>query len=178
MYIKVTKNRAGQAYYHLVESYWEGGRSRQRTLLSLGRAGEDRLEELAAAIGRHKEVFTVLELAKNISIDDSYILGPLLVLARLFERTGIDAALKRIEDKHPKLEIDFRKLVFTMVASRFVKPGSKLKIYEHWQRKLYPEIINNEVELHQLYRALDLLFAHKDEIELDLFCHGRDLFSL
>ena len=37
MYIKITKNQAGQAYYHLVESYRDGGKVRQRTLLSLAK---------------------------------------------------------------------------------------------------------------------------------------------
>ena len=89
MYVKVTKNSAGQTYYRLVESYWEKGKSRQRTLLSLGRAGEDRMEEVAAAIGKHKDVFTILELAKHISVQETFILGPLLVLQRLFEKSGI-----------------------------------------------------------------------------------------
>lgn len=178
VYIKVTKNKAGQAYYHLVESYWEGGKSRQRTLLSLGRVGEDRLDELADAISRHREIFTILELAKNISIEKSYILGPLLLLERVFDTSGIDQVIDSIQKKHPKLEFDLRKLIFTMVATRFIRPCSKLKIYEHWQKCLYPEMIQGEMPLHHLYRALDLLFAHKEEIERGLFWHGRDLLHL
>jgi hypothetical protein len=38
-------------------------------LLSLGRVGEDRLEELAAAISQHKEIFTALELSKHVATD-------------------------------------------------------------------------------------------------------------
>ncbi len=177
MYIKVTKNKAGQSYYHLVESYWENGRSRQRTLLSLGRAGEDRLEELAAAISRHKEVFTLLELTKSIDVEATFILGPLLLLERLFETSGIDDVLRRVQAQHPKLEVDVRKMVFTMVAARFVKPGSKLKIYEHWQDRFYPEMIEEKIDLHQLYRTLNVLHAHKEDIEQQLFYHGRDLLN-
>lgn len=40
----------GQAYYHLVESYRKDGKVKQRTLLSLGRAEEGRLEKLAESI--------------------------------------------------------------------------------------------------------------------------------
>lgn len=177
MYIKVTQNSAGQTYYHLVESYWEGGKSRQRTLLSLGRAGEDRMEEVVAAISKHKDVFTILELAKNISVQETFILGPLLVLERLFEKSGIDRVLADVSGKHPKLGFDLQRLVFTMVASRFVKPGSKLKVYEHWQKRLYPEVLEKEIALHQLYRALDVLAQHKEEIEEKLFWHEKDLFN-
>lgn len=178
MYVKVTKNQAGQTYYHLVESYWENGRSRQRTLLSLGRAGDNRMEEVVAAISRHKEVFTILELAKGISIDETYILGPLLVLDRLFEISGIDGVLRSLSGKHPKLGFDLRDMVFTMAATRFVEPGSKLKVYEYWQGRFYPEMIEEKIELHQLYRALDILALHKEEIEAGLFWHGRDLLSM
>ena len=67
MYIRTTTNQAGQEYYHLVESYREGGKIRQRTLMSLGRAGEDRMEDVITAISKHKDVLTILDLAKNIS---------------------------------------------------------------------------------------------------------------
>lgn len=177
MFIKETKNKAGQIYYHLVESYWKDGQSHQRTLLSLGKAGEDRLDELAEAISRHKEVFTVLELAKSISVENTYILGPLLVLQRLFDQSGIDCVLREAAIRHPKLEFDLRELVFTMIAARFVKAGSKLKIYEHWRNRFYPEMVEEDIKLHQLYRALDVLALHKEDIETGLFWRGKDLFN-
>jgi hypothetical protein len=89
MYIKITTNTQGQAYYHLVESYRENGKVRQRKLLSLGRVGEDRLNDLIAAIGKHKDVVSALEAAKSVDIDETYILGPLLVLQHIFTRFGI-----------------------------------------------------------------------------------------
>jgi transposase len=177
MFIKVTKNPAGQAYYHLIETYRDQGKVRQRTLLSLGRVEEGRLEELASAISRHKEIFTVLELAKNISVDETYVLGPLLILERLFKESGIDWILNKVADQHPKLGFNLRELVFTMAATRFVKPGSKLKVYEHWKHRLYPGMIMPNIKLHQLYRAMDVLAAHKEEIEKELFFHKRDLLS-
>lgn len=177
VYIRTTTNQAGQEYYHLVESYRENGKVRQRTLMSLGRAGEDRMDEVISALGKHKDVLTVLDLAKNISVSETFILGPLLVLERLFEQSGINRVLAKIAKEHPKIGFDFKKLVFTMVASRFVRPGSKLKIFEHWQKRFYPEMLVGDIELHQLYRALSILADHKEEIETDLFWHDRDLLS-
>jgi transposase len=178
VFIKITKNPAGQQYYHLVESYRDkDGKARQRTLLSLGRVEEDKLEQLASAISHHKELFTVLELAKRVSVDETFILGPLLVLRRIFEKSGIDDILKSLQREHPQLGFDVRTLVFTMVAARFVRPGSKLKVYEHWQNRLYPKLVQRDIALHQLYRTLDVLHAHKDEIERSLFWRDRDLFN-
>lgn len=177
MYIRTTTNRAGQEYYHLVESYRDKDKVRQRTLMSLGRAGQDRMDDVIHAISKHKEVLSILDLAKSISVSDTFILGPLLVLERLFEQSGIDRILRRITKEHSQLGFDLRELVFTMVVSRFVRPGSKLKIFEHWQNKFYPGMMVGDIELHQLYRALTILSDHKESIEMDLFWQGRDLLS-
>ena len=177
MFIKTTRNSAGQVYYHLVESYWKDGRSHQRTIMSLGRAGEDRIDDLLAAVAKHRDVITAQQLAKEIDVKDTYVLGPLLVLERLFETSGIDRVLGGVAEDHPKLGFDLRQAVFTMAAARFTRPGSKLKIYEKEQRRFYPGLVNGDMELHQLYRALDILAEHKEQIEHDLFWHDRNLLS-
>lgn len=178
MYIKVTTNSAGQSYYHLVESYWENGRSKQRTLLALGKSSEGRLDQLVTAISRHKEVMGILDIAKSIEVKDTYIYGPLVILEKMFSQFGIKAALESVAGKHPRIGFDFCKLVFTEAVCRWIRPGSKLKIFEYWQNKLYPEMALRNIKLHQLYRALDLLGKHKDTIEKELFWHDRDLFSV
>ena len=178
MFIKITKNSRGDGYYHLVESYRENGRKCQRTLLSLGKVGEDRLDNLITAISRHKEIFGILDIAESISIEDTYILGPLLILEKLFQQFGIDGILNQILEKHRKLEFNLKEIIFTLVACRFIKPGSKLKVFEYWQNKLYPEMISQEMELHHIYRSLNLLCDHKEEIEKGLYWHKRDLFNL
>ena len=66
MYIRVTKNQRGQAYYHLVESYRQDGKVKQRVLLSLGRVEENKLEELTEAINKHLETANIFNLAKEI----------------------------------------------------------------------------------------------------------------
>jgi Transposase DDE domain len=178
MFIKITTNKKGQSYYHLVESYRDQGKVRQRVLLSLGKVGEDRLDELVSAIGRHKDVLTAIEAAKSLDIKDTYILGPLLVLQHVFTQFGIATLLNNIVHQHPRLEFNFPRIIFTLIACRFIHPCSKLKVFEHWQDKLYPELLSGKDELHHFYRALDLLSQHKDGIERDLYWHQRDLCNL
>lgn len=180
MFIRVVKNSTGQAYYQLVESYWQEGRSKQRLLLSLGRVGDDgekALDDIARAISKYRDVMTASQLAKEISVDQTFILGPLLILEKIFDRFGVTDSLGKIVIKHSQLEIDFCKTIFTIVACRFVKPGSKLKIFEHWLKSLYPDMIDSDLPLHHLYRALDLLAEHKEDIEKDLYWRDRDLLS-
>ena len=56
-------------------------------------------------------------MATAIDIKDTYILGPLLVLERLFESSGIDKVLARAASQHLKLGFDLRQAVFTMAAA-------------------------------------------------------------
>lgn len=180
MFIRTVKNSTGQAYYQVMESYWENGRSKQRLIFSLGRVGDDgekNLDSLANSIAKHRDMFTVSQLAKEIGVEQTFILGPLLILEKLFDQLGINDATNEILRKHPQLELDFRKTLFTIVACRFVKPGSKLKIFEHWKNLLYPEMIDTELPLHHLYRTLDLLAEHKEDIEKSLYWRDRDLLS-
>ncbi len=177
MFIRTTRNAAGQAYYHLVESYRDEGKVRQRTLLSLGRVEDGKLQELASAIAKHTELSTALDLAKSVDVESTYVLGPLLVLHGLFERLGIDEVLERVQSKHRRLGLSLRKAVFSLTVSRFVRPSSKLSVYEHLLGSLYPAMVDAELKLHQLYRTLDVLAAAKDDIEVSLFAHGRDLFT-
>lgn len=178
MYIKVTKNSQGDAYYHLVESYRDQGKVRQRTLLSLGKVGEDRLDQLASAISKHKDLLSVMEVAQAMEIEDTYVLGPLLIVKHLFARFGIDDLLQKITDQHPKLEFNLARIVYTLVVCRLMRPSSKLKVYEYWQDKLYPPYMAGKDELHHFYRAMDLLSRHKEQVEQTLYRSNRDLFTM
>ncbi len=177
MYIKTTRNSQGQSYYHLVESYRENGKVKQRTLLSLGKTNDSKINSLIEALRRHGETIEAFDAAKEISIDKTYIFGPLYLLKHVFEKTGLQKTFDQILKLHPKLEFDFKNILFTLVASRFIKPQSKLSVFEEQCSTFYPEMINPDLELHHFYRTLDLLSEHKDEIEKSLYWHGRDLLN-
>ena len=178
MYIKITKNQRGYAYYHLVEAYREDGKVKQRTLMSLGRVEENKLEQLYQAISKHLETVNVLNLSKEIDISDTYILGPLLVLERMVEAMGIKEALQNVLSQHKKLQFDFEKVVFTQLCSRFIKPVSKLSLYDNWVGRMYPEMIDHNIDLQHIYRSLDILADHKEEIEKFIYQWKKDLFTI
>jgi len=178
MYIKITKNQKGEAYHHLVESYREGGKVRQRTLLSLGRVQDGKLVELAAAIAKHADLIAAVNLAKQVDVKNAYILGPLLVLEKMMDALGINELLSNIQRAHPKLGLDIGRLVFTMMASRFVQPVSKLALFDRQIGQLYPNMVKHDTKLHHLYRVLDIVAVHKEEAERFLFYHKKDLFTV
>jgi len=178
MYIRITKNTKGQTYYHLVEAYRKDGKVKQRTLLSLGRAEEGKLEKLAEAVSRHVDLKDLFGRAKDIDIKDTYILGPLLVLNRMMEELGIYKILEQLQQSHDRLQFNLTKVIFTQVCSRFVRPVSKLALYDNWMERLYPGMIDHNIELHHIYRSLDLMAMHKEDIEQYLYRYKKDLFSL
>ncbi len=178
MFIKTTKNSKGTAYYHLVESYREGGKVKQRTLMSLGKVEEGRLEQLAEAIRKHTDKLAVFDMAKEVDVKDTYVLGPLLILDRMMGELGIKKCLANIQSQHPKLEFNLERVLFSQVCSRFLKPVSKLSLYDNWLQRMYPGLVDHDISLQHIYRSLDLLSKHKEDIERFLFNYGKDLFSI
>ena len=126
MYIRTTKNARGDSYYHLVESFRENGKVRQRVLLSLGRVEENKLAQLSEAISKHLDTIQVMDLAKHVDVEQAYIYGSLMILDRLMESLGIHGAISQISSRHGKITYDLKKTLFTLITSRFVKPVSKL----------------------------------------------------
>ena len=178
MFVRITKNRKGDAYYHLVESFREGGKVRQRLLLSLGRVEDGMLEKVAAALNKHLDTIQVLDLAKHIDIETAYVYGSLLVLDRLMEQLGINGVIENIVQQHDRVTMDIQKVMFTLIASRFIKPVSKLALHDRWMERLYPGMVDHDLPLQHLYRSLDLLATHKEEIEQSLYRFKKDLFSI
>lgn len=130
MYIRITKNSRGDAYYHLVESFRHDGKVRQRVLLSLGRVEEGKLEQLAKAIDKHLDRITALNLASSIDISQAYMYGPLLLMEHMTEKLGISEVLTGLGRSHERLQFDFERAVFSMIASRFMEPVSKLGLFD------------------------------------------------
>jgi transposase len=178
MYIRITKNARGDSYYHLVESFRENGKVRQRVLLSLGRIEENKLAQLSEAISKHLDTIQVMDLAKHIDINHAYIYGSLMILDRLMDSLGIHEVISKIASHHGKLAYDLKKTLFTLIASRFVKPVSKLGLYDRWLEKFYPLMVDHDLELHHIYRSIDMLAVHKEEIEQLLYSYKKDLFSI
>src|SRR5262245_57318073 len=65
-----------------------------------------------------------------------------------------------------------------MVANRACAPCSKLYCYEQWLREDVRIEGTATLDLHHLYRAMDLLEAHKDGIEQALYFRLADLLNL
>ena len=192
-----TKTSGPRTYLQVVENRWEGGRSRQRVVATLGRLDQlqqsGQLDALLASGARlAQSVLLISEHAHGRlpSISVRHI-GPALVFQRLWEATGCGHVVRQLL-KGRRFEFPLERAVFLTVLHRLFAPGSD-RAADKW-REDYEIEGCDDLQLHHLYRAMGWLgdelpkeeqadrtpFAPrctKDLIEEALFARRRDLFT-
>jgi hypothetical protein len=178
--LQICRNKDGstRCYLHLLHSRRVNGRTRQEFICTLGRldvmqtgGGLDRLIE---GLARYSERQWVQVQALKGGWDKLY--GPVLVFRRLWEHLGLADQVASLQAA-TEVQFPIDEAAFAMVLHRLVDPGSKRATHLWMKEKVYrPEF--EEVELHQLYRALGYLVQGKEKMEEALFVRNCDLFSL
>jgi transposase len=192
-----TKTSGPRTYLQVVENRWEGGRSRQRVVATLGRL--DQLQQsgqldglLASGARLARSLLLLSEQAQGrlpaISVRP---IGPALVFQRLWQQTGSQHVIQQLLKKR-RFEFPIEQAIFLTVLHRLFDPGSD-RAAEKWKDGYQIEECE-DLQLHHLYRAMGWLgdklprteqadktpFAprcNKDLIEEALFAPRRDLFT-
>lgn len=186
------KDGKRHTYWALVESYRTARGPRQRVVAYLGLMGETvRLGVKEAAhkgkTPRQNTLFDKVE-PEWVDVDASRIRvencrdfgGPWLGL-ELVRRLGLETFL---EETIPsgREQIEWPLMALVLVLSRLCDPSSELHIAEHsYEQTALQELLGIPVEKvneQRLYRALDKLLPHKEELEVFLKERLGDLFSL
>ncbi len=192
MYIRTTqrKNRDGSIvrYLQLAESVWDAERQRSQTRIvyNLGREEDldvQAMRRLAGSILRiacpddlERLEVEAKALGQPIRIHWAREFGGLHLLRALWERLGLGEEMRRAVEGRPTAAL-LAEAAFLMVANRALAPESKLGLYERWLRDVHwPEA--EELELHHLYLAMDLLAEEKELLEEAVFFRVADLLSL
>lgn len=119
---------------------------------------------------RFGDVWLALELIKKLGLRE------LLDRVMLETSASADAALGR----HPK--ISWSALANVLLISRFCEPSSELHIAEQFYRKSALSdllgIPDEDIYDNRLYRALDKLLEHKDDIQKHLKERLGELFNI
>jgi transposase len=192
-----TKSSGTRSYLQIVENRWEGGRSRQRVVATLGRLDQlqasGQLDALLASGARFAQAVLVLSAHSQgrLPVIQNRRIGPALVFERLWEQTGCQRVLKRLLGQR-RFEFDVERAVFLTVLHRLFDSGSD-RAADKWKVDYQIDGCDG-LQLHHLYRAMAWLgqelpkdqqkdktpFAPrcvKDRIEEGLFAHRRDLFT-
>ncbi len=178
MFLRITRTKLGKTVYRhamIVESYRDGKTVRQRVLKNIGpvRTEEDiaRAKTLLESMKTGGKLVTLDEIA----FDRVKEFGILHASLKLWERSGLKDA---VEGAFQKKRAGFSAFdaLFLLVTSRLYNPSSDLETYDWIRNKAcYP--VGN-LQLHHLYRTLDLLVEKKVELEKSIFEMLKDRAGL
>jgi hypothetical protein len=187
MYVRETRQKRADGslvtHLQLVESVWNPHKKRSegRILHTCGRAEDpktaERLRQLACSILKKCDPEAIVQHSAQWRVVDAWPYGPLYVLEALWQRLGL-ADILAAQLKGRKLDFAVERALFAMVANRACAPCSKLYCYEQWLREDVRIEGTDTLDLHHLYRAMDVLEAHKDGIEQALYFRLADLLTL
>ena len=140
------------------------------------------LRRLVNSISRYLEPDEAAEaqvVAGNVQpfeFKGSRELGGTWLLDGLWQRLGIRKVLETLL-REREFATPIELLIFAMVANRALAPCSKLGL-EHWVANKVHISGLDEVEVHQLYRAMDFLLEADEKIQHDVFFSVVNLFNL
>jgi hypothetical protein len=187
MYLREThqKRADGSIVTHLqlAESTWNPRKKRSevRIVYNCGRVDDpqtaERLRKLAQSILKKCAPQEILEQHPQWRLLDTWPFGALYVLEAIWKRLGIPEIIAE-QLAHRKVDFALERALFAMVANRACAPSSKLYCYEQWLREEVRIEGTETLVLQHLYRAMDLLEAHKEGIEEALYFRLADLLHL
>ena len=192
-----TKSSGTRSYLQIVVNRWEGRRSRQRVVATLGRLDQlqqtGQLDALLASGARFARAVLVLSAHSQgrRPVVHNRRIGPALSFERLWQQTGCRRVIEQLLGPR-RFEFDIERAVFLTVLHRLFESGSD-RAADKWKKDYQIEDCD-ALQLHHLYRAMAWLgqvlpkgqqkdqtpFAPrcvKDQIEEALFAHRRDLFT-
>jgi len=187
-----TKNGKRHAYWALMESYRTQRGPRQRVVAYLGQLDESQREGVKqAAEGRQgayqKRLFDEVRPqwvevdAKRVRVENRRDFGGPWLGLKLVEQLGLKEFLDRtLPSGHE--EISWSLMALILVLSRLCDPASELHIAEHfYANSALSDLLGvaaEKINEQRLYRALDSLLPHKEELEIFLKSRLGELFGL
>jgi len=174
MFIKITKSGKYE-YVYLVRSYREGNTTKHEYLFNLGRLDEiennpsfQRLGMRLLELSRAKKAIDLESFSDARIVNWGY-----LVYKKIWKEFELDKILTQIKESG-KTQFNLNDACFLMVIQHLLQPKSKLATYADQGR--YVKLPT--VELHHLYRALDIIHVHKERLEELMFQKNRSLFNM
>lgn len=199
MYLRhstVKKDGKDHTYWRLVRSVRVGGKVRQETVAQLGELdaqGRAQAKLLARTMtGRdtnQRELFeasgstaeSVAVKLDQVRIERGLGFGNVWLGWTLWRALKLDEICERLLPAS-RASVPWATMAAVLVIARLCEPSSELHIAEDWYRKtalqdilgVAPDLVNDD----RLYRALDALLPHKEEIERHLRDRLGELFQL
>jgi transposase len=181
--IRHNKNGSETRYVQLVQNVWDADNKRAVPHIVYNFGREDKLDKedlrrLARNIGRFlgETPYAVETNSPDLRYMGSKALGGAWVLDRLWEQLGIKQALVQLLKEH-HYQSPLERALFALVTNRALCPSSKLAV-EEWvaEEVAIPGLA--QVAVQQLYRAMDFLLEHQEELQWQVYTAVADLLNL
>jgi transposase len=188
--VKINKDGKDHCYWALVESYRTARGPRQRVIAHLGEMDEaGRLGIKIAADGctnYQTDLFTKepewievnVRAVRTEAIAD---FGDIWLAMELLNRLNLYSFFRQVMPPGRE-KIAWADMAAILVISRFCNPSSELYIAEHfYSHSALPHLVgvpSNAIYNNRLYRALDKLLPHKEELEKHLKERLGELFDI
>ena len=169
-------------HYQLAENVWNPEKrcAVAKVVYSFGRGGEvdtEAMRRLARSILRVFWSEEALSAEPDVRVIQSWPYGGAHVLGALWAELEIPKVLEDFARRKGTTQ-PFERALFAMVGNKALRPYSKLYCHDQW---LSEEVLlpgSESLELQHLYRAMDLLEAHKEKIEEAIYFRVADLFNV
>ena len=189
--INIKKDGKSHAYWALVESRRTPRGPRQHVIAYLGAMDTSgRLSIKMAAEGRsdfQEDLFENQEPEwievnlKAVRTERVFGFGDIWLALELIKRLGLDEFFHRFIPKGRGV-IPWADMAIVLIIARFCDPKSELYIAEHfYSHSSLPFLVGiptDKIYVNRLYRALDKLLPHKEELEIHLKERFGTLFQI
>jgi transposase len=188
MYVRTIKrkNKDGSVveYVQLAHNVWdkEKGYARAEVIHSFGRSDQlDKaaLKRLIKSMSRFldpEDAARVEHGDEDLKIISCKAAGGAYLLKKLWKRIGMDRCFANIiADRSHTAPIS--DALFAMVANRALAPSSKLAI-EQWADEEVYLGDHPKLQVQHCYRAMDLLLAHEEAVQKEVFWSTASLLNL
>jgi transposase len=192
---KVRKDGKTHTYWRLVRSVRRHGKVVQETVAQLGELdaeGRAKAKALARQItgrGHQRELFEAPEGRREtapvrldrVRLERGRSFGDVWLGWRLWQALQLDALCETLLPAGRE-QVPWSTMAAVLVMARLCEPSSELHIAQDWYRRTALEdllgLAAERVNEDRLYRALDRLLPHKEEIEQHLVKRLGELFEL
>ena len=186
MRVNIVKSKHSTTFY-IIESFRHNGKSTSRIVEKLGSLEEVTLKAQGqdpyvwanqqAALRTQQERQAKREISFTLSnhslIEEGIcprVNAGYLFLKKIYHELRLDELCQTLRDTS-KLEYDLNAILSSLLYARILYPSSKRSSFEASQKFME----STQVDLHQVYRALDVLAKHNDAIQAHLYQHSQSI---
>ena len=165
-------NGSQEAAWRQTLEVFDEGRQEHRTLSLF----PDDQEALPASVNSVRVRLSEMELRRPRAFGDCW-LG-----CELWQQLGLEEFWReRLEEKVRREKVDWEKVLRLLVINRLIDPGSEFRVHRQWfDRSAMGELLGEDfavAERNRLYRCLDRILEHKQELFAHLRQRWADLFG-